>query len=114
MDHSKAALTVLRANLVLLDAQTQVQVFKTEALKALRRFTRDGFSFDLVFLDPPYASDELDECLMALAEGSLLAPAARVVVEHARGKVFCSVAGLSLLDERTYGDTVVTRFQAAS
>jgi len=41
-----------------------------------------GTPFDIVFLDPPYDSALLSDVAAALARGALLAPDARIYVEH--------------------------------
>lgn len=65
--------------------------------------------FDLVFFDPPYAmvlDDALRAALVAaVAEGGLL------VLERATRSVDPPIEGLSLVDERRYGDTRLSLYQ---
>ena len=79
-----------------------------EALRQLR-----GERFDLVFSDPPYALRAAQPTLEALASNGLLAPGARVVLETDRREpVPMPPLGLTLTDERRYGDTRVLVFSA--
>jgi 16S rRNA (guanine966-N2)-methyltransferase len=55
-----------------------------EALGWLAR-TAPGTAFDVVLVDPPYALELLEPVLQLLASRSLLAPDARIYVEH-RGR----------------------------
>jgi 16S rRNA (guanine966-N2)-methyltransferase len=65
-----------------------------------------GAPYDLIFLDPPY-SKSLGEAALgsALAHG-WIAPGALIVWEEATAPV--PPAGFTQLDQRSYGDTIVT------
>lgn len=69
--------------------------------------------FDLVFVDPPYNKGLGEKALASLVEGGWLAPAAVVVLEESEKAVVGDVSGLSKIDERTYGDTVVRIYRFA-
>ena len=71
-----------------------------------------SFQSTLVFFDPPYASNETGRALEALVASGVLALGAMVVVESGRRHPVPEVAGLALIDERRYGDTVITRLSA--
>jgi 16S rRNA G966 N2-methylase RsmD len=59
-----------------------VRVFRQDARTALAALADQGLRFDVVYLDPPYASDLHEPLLRALAEGPLLAEGGVVVAEH--------------------------------
>jgi len=82
VDRSAAAVAAARENVrALAAAGGEVQVFRQEAATALQALAGEGREFDVVYLDPPYASD-LYEPLIALASERLLAPGGVVVAEH--------------------------------
>lgn len=112
VERSRPAAAVITANLEALGLESVSRVVIGEVRDALRRLGRSGARFDLVFLDPPYAAGEAAGALYALVESSVLAPGATVVLERGRSHPVAQVVGLELLDERTYGDTVITRFIA--
>jgi 16S rRNA (guanine(966)-N(2))-methyltransferase RsmD len=90
------------------DRSRMVRAGLPEALRELR-----GERFDLVFSDPPYALRAAQPTLEALASNGLLAPGARVVLETDRREpVPMPPLGLTLTDERRYGDTRVLIFSA--
>jgi 16S rRNA (guanine966-N2)-methyltransferase len=68
-----------------------------------------GAPFDLVFADPPYATDDADlsSVLGALVAPGFLAPDATVVVERPAGSVISAPRALPAAWERTFGDTLV-------
>ena len=62
--------------------------------------------FDLVVLDPPYVTAP-DDAVQAVA--SVIAPAGRLVIEHARRRVpAASIAGLRLTRTLTAGDSALS------
>jgi 16S rRNA (guanine966-N2)-methyltransferase len=104
---------VLRANLKALGIEAVSRVIADDAVRAVRRLGRTGERFDLLLLDPPYASDEVRRALEAVTESGVLAKGAMVVVEHGKRHALPAVTGLAVLDARRYGDTVITRLTAA-
>ncbi|WP_027833661.1 16S rRNA (guanine(966)-N(2))-methyltransferase RsmD [Maritalea myrionectae] len=67
---------------------------------------------NLVFLDPPYAKGLGDKALAVAYEGGWIAPEAIVVLEEQKGVEVKAPDGFDLLDERTYGDTMIHLFKA--
>jgi 16S rRNA (guanine(966)-N(2))-methyltransferase RsmD len=104
---------VLRENLAALGLSARAEVVGADALAAVGRLAAEGRRFDLVLLDPPYASEEASRALERLARSELLPEGAMVVVESSRRRPPAAVEGLERIDERRYGDTLVTRFRRA-
>jgi 16S rRNA (guanine(966)-N(2))-methyltransferase RsmD len=113
VERAPRCLAALRANLEALGLEAVSRVIADDAPRAVRRLGRRGERFDLLLLDPPYASDELARALRAVSESGVLAEGAMVVVEHGKRHALPAVAGLVVLDARRYGDTVITRLTAA-
>lgn len=106
VDFDKTALKVLRGNLKDLALEDRATVLEKEAVAAVRRGAAEPWQ--LVFVDPPYASDLATRAVLALPAASL-APDARIVIEHDRRHAPPDALG-SLLrtDQRKYGDTLVS------
>jgi 16S rRNA (guanine966-N2)-methyltransferase len=114
VERSARCAQVLRRNLEELGLAGRGEVVVADVLGALPRLAEQGRCFDLVRLDPPYASDEAAAALAALVRSELLPEGAMVVVESSRRRPPAVVEGLEAIDERRYGDTLITRFRAAS
>jgi 16S rRNA (guanine966-N2)-methyltransferase len=108
VDSGRAAVAAIRRNLEAL--ALEAEVILQPATRFLQSASRDGRQYDLVFLDPPYrhASTLGRELTSALTP--ILAPDARVVAESDRRSPLG--LGLSLLDERRYGDTLIQIYAA--
>jgi 16S rRNA (guanine966-N2)-methyltransferase len=63
--------------------------------------------FGLLFADPPYGKGLGEQALASARQGSWLLPGALCVVEEAAAAPFGPVEGFEMLDERTYGETVL-------
>lgn len=81
VENSATAVTTLRSNIEALKAET-VSVHATTAEEYLRR--SHGKTFDLIFLDPPFATEMLPGICSALESGGFLAEDARIYIEEDR------------------------------
>lgn len=109
VDDGTAARALLRRNIELMRAMGQTDVWRRDAT---RMGPNRGAGYDLVFLDPPYGMALGEKALASLAEGGWLAPEALIVWEE--GVAPAAPAGFDQLDQRRYGDTVVTILRPAA
>ncbi|MFQ5417807.1 MAG: 16S rRNA (guanine(966)-N(2))-methyltransferase RsmD [Myxococcota bacterium] len=114
IERARGTAAILAKNLELLGLDSSSRVIRDEVTAALPRLGRARERFDLVLMDPPYASKEAPEALAALVRAGVLAVGATVVLERGRSHPVPDVEGLSPLDERRYGDTVISRFTASA
>lgn len=103
VDGQRQACATIQRNLQATGLVERAQVVCAPLPAALRSLAG---AFDLVLLDPPYASTELDQVLDELVARRLLQPEAVVVVEHSRRREPPEPpAGLTLWRTRRHGDT---------
>lgn len=108
VERASAVAAVLRSNLDALGLAARSRIVRADAAGAVRRLAQEGLRVDLVLLDPPYAEPEAaDRALRSLATSGILARHATVVVEASRRTPPPEIEGLSRVDERRYGDTVL-------
>jgi 16S rRNA G966 N2-methylase RsmD len=78
---------------------------------AERFIMRTDSSFDIIFVDPPYASDQSERILPLIAESGCLNAEGIVIVEHfSKKSPDLSVGILSLLKTYKYGDTSLSMY----
>ena len=63
--------------------------------------------YELIFADPPYGKGLGEKALASVLAGGWLAAGGVVVLEEAEKSAVAEVVGLTLLDQRIYGDTQV-------
>ncbi|MBX7112970.1 MAG: 16S rRNA (guanine(966)-N(2))-methyltransferase RsmD [Myxococcaceae bacterium] len=113
VDRDREALDLCRDNTQALGFATQVEIVAGPVEKAMSRLSLSHRSFDLVFIDPPYADEAGTAVVTTLCALALLTPQARVCVEHSKHEVLpTQIATLSRIDQRRFGETMVSFFQS--
>lgn len=107
VDEGTAARALLRRNIELMRAMGVADVWRRDAT---HMGPNRGLGYDLVFLDPPYGKGLGERALASCAEGGWLAPGALIVWEDNTAPAIPE--GFEPLDQRRYGDTVVTLLRA--
>jgi 16S rRNA (guanine966-N2)-methyltransferase len=107
VDQGSAALALLRRNLARLDAGDFTRVIARDATRLGRN---PGAPFDLVFVDPPYGRGLGEKALASALAGGWIAPGALVVWEE--GVSHAPPPGLTELDRRRYGDTMIAIYRS--
>jgi 16S rRNA (guanine966-N2)-methyltransferase len=114
VDRGKPALAAVKANLAALGLGDRATVVAGDAIAVAARHVPPA-PWNLVFVDPPYASDLATRAVTTLGAlpAAHLAPDATIVIEHDRRNAPPERAG-SLLrtDTRRYGDTLVSFYRA--
>ena len=110
--HAPAARLIME-NAALCGFSERVRIIRARATRALLRLAREGASFDLIFLDPPYGSGEVARAVAAIARSPSLVAA--------RGWVLCQRSRREHLEERIgdflrkresrFGETTVDYYQ---
>ena len=111
VEHSRPVARALSSRLANLGlaGERGLRLVVADAARALRRLSREAEpAFDLVFVDPPYAATDRDEILATLFASSLLHAETTVVVEGSKRHPLPAIGGSRIVDERRYGDTVLT------
>lgn len=105
VDHDKDSIKLVKDNIAKIRLpDAQYEIYFTEYATALKKLA--GRNFDLIFLDPPYASDAAEKALALIEKYNLLSDGGIVVVEHDKDKTFDS--GSFLSDCRRMGNTSVS------
>jgi 16S rRNA (guanine(966)-N(2))-methyltransferase RsmD len=115
VDKDAAAVAAARENAsTLARAGGEVQVFRQDAEIALQALADDGRRFDVVYLDPPYAS-ELYEPLARLAGERLLAEGGVVVLEHFHKRALPErIGALARTRQKRIGDHCLSFYVAVA
>jgi 16S rRNA (guanine966-N2)-methyltransferase len=114
VERDARALGILHRNLRALGFSGRARVIGASVLSTLQRMAGavEGRVFGWVFVDPPYASGEVNPVLSLLAGSGLLAEGAVIIVEHGRHHLPAEVFGtLVMTDRRFYGDTGVSFYR---
>jgi 16S rRNA (guanine(966)-N(2))-methyltransferase RsmD len=93
----------------------EVRVFRQDARTAITALADQGMRFDVVYLDPPYASDLYEPLLSLLGEGPLVAVGGVVVAEHFHKRVLpATIGALVRTREKRVGDHRLSFYSRAA
>lgn len=106
---------VLKENVAELCGVESVRVISGDVFSWLSRPALEPGSIDVIYADPPYATEEepdrMDEVIERLSDSGWLAPGALFVSEQRTGGDFPGPSGWERIKERRYGHTRVLIFR---
>jgi 16S rRNA (guanine966-N2)-methyltransferase len=105
VEDSAEARSIIRKNADTMGAIGQCKIWRRDATDLGPCAPQSPF--DLALVDPPYGKGLGEKALASLVAGGWLSPGAVVVLEEAGEIQVKTVSGLTLHDERRYGDTLL-------
>ena len=106
VERSRRAAAVIRDNVGAVGLGGELVIM--DAAAAVAKLYR---RFDVVFVDPPYASPDAEVARVLEALDRVLAGNGIVIVHRHAGSSMAPPEFLMCVDERRYGDAVVTMFE---
>lgn len=82
VDQSRRACEIIKANLQALKIGDEARILNREALAAVRQLDSEGEQFDLIYFDPPYASELYQPVLARLTASQTISENTMIIVEH--------------------------------
>lgn len=111
VDQSRQAIAALRENLTKTRLLEKAQIVQSDYLSYLARCRE---TFDLIFLDPPYAEVFLETALKKISEIDILSDSGIIICERPPEKQLPdAVGGLQRCRDYRYGKTAVTLYRKA-
>lgn len=105
VDNNKIVIDILKKNLTSLKVEEDYFLIKKDYVEALKTF---DMKFDIIFLDPPYHLNMMNNAIDLIIENNLLNDGGIIVCEYEEGTVNCD---LQILKEKRYGSKNVTIFK---
>lgn len=103
VESAKKAADCIDENIRFTKFQEQSSLMRTDAVSAIARL-EGRYTFDLVFLDPPYESGGYTQILQCLSVSSVLKPESMIIIEAAAATdfSFAEDLGLRLVRQKRY------------
>ena len=108
VEQHPVCVAALQENVALLGAQAEV--VRADVRQWLRR-SPASVPFDVVFLDPPFADDDIEQLCTLLVERAWLAPGALVYIEQPDAASAKMPAALQLSKSRTVGKVSIALYE---
>lgn len=103
----------IRSSLDLFGYGRRAEVIARDAQRGIEGLVQRGERVDLLFADPPYDEGFVSKTLQWLEKGDLLKPGGLVVMQHSAREMpeGSEIGRLTAIDQRSYGDTMITFFK---
>lgn len=88
-----------------------VKVIKRDYKKALEYFNEENISFDLIFLDPPYATDYIEKSLNLIDKYNLISDDGIIICESSNLEKIVYSSNFVAKKSKKYGDKWVVILQ---
>lgn len=103
VDSSPKSVEIIKENLKFTKLTANVNCAKAETF-----LSSCNEKFDIIFMDPPYFSSHITECMEIISEGNILNENGIIIAESDKTEIFPEkIANFSLKDERFYGRVAV-------
>ncbi|MDO5456912.1 MAG: 16S rRNA (guanine(966)-N(2))-methyltransferase RsmD [Atopococcus tabaci] len=112
VENNEQAVRVIQENVDSLELNDRITVLNQSAQSALDYFQAHQIKINLLFLDPPYDMDVIEEILTVSLNKGILSKRAIVVCETTKYKEFPDALGdLEKIRDQKYGKTRLTIYQ---
>ncbi|MDO4903779.1 MAG: 16S rRNA (guanine(966)-N(2))-methyltransferase RsmD [Limosilactobacillus sp.] len=113
IDRQYAAIKTINKNIAVTKHPELFDIFKMDATKALSVLAKKGYTFNLIFLDPPYAKQQIVKDLTIMHENGLLEDDALVVAEtdEAANLPTEDWGQFTFIKQQNYGITYLTLYR---
>lgn len=114
IDRQYQAIKTIKDNVAVTKAADRFEIVKGDAHHVLARLAAQAARFDLVYLDPPYAKQQIVNDIVRCDQLGLLNPGCRIMCEtDTNAQLVDDVPGFKLIQQKDYGITVITIYQKA-
>lgn len=108
VDNNMVAIKTIKENINMLKIDNAC-VIKEDAIACLNNFINTGIKFDIIFLDPPYHTNELDKSLAIINDNLCLLCEDSIIVCETEIKIdYQKYDNLMIYKTRKYGSKEVT------
>lgn len=112
VDQNSKAIEIIQFNLQKCNFESNAEVYRNDAKRALKALAKRDVKFDIIFLDPPYAKQRLKDEIEFIFNYQLLLPNGMIVTEHDAQICLPDLIGeFTCTRNEKYGDTAISIFQ---
>ena len=113
IDMDRDACAAITKNMTSTKLGDRCRLIARDYRQAIAQLAREGKTFDIVFIDPPYKMENTGDMCAELMDLGLLGEECLIVVEHRRGLAPLVDERFEAFDQRSYRDTQVTLIRRA-
>ncbi|MDQ2085030.1 16S rRNA (guanine(966)-N(2))-methyltransferase RsmD [Herbivorax sp. ANBcel31] len=113
VDKSRECFMTIKQNLSHTKLSEKSSIMNMDVFVALDKLSKENRKFDIIFLDPPYNKNLVEETLKCLVENDIIEQDGIVIVEHdLKDEVPQEVEHFKKIRHQKYGDTIISFYEA--
>lgn len=112
VDKSRECHQIIKDNLSHTKFTERSEIYVMDVCSALSKLSQKGDKFDIIFLDPPYGKDLVNETLACIAGSDILKQDTLIMAEHDVDDAVTECEGtLKIFRQQKYGDTIISFYR---
>ncbi len=113
IDNNPKCIRIIRKNLNKFGLDVKGSAYVRDACKTINFLASENKKFDIVLMDPPYNTDELEKIMNNTHLKDILNSGAVLVIEHSKRNTppYPNTKELCPVKSRRYGDTVLSIYE---
>ena len=108
VDNNKKCINIIKDNIKQFDIEDYSVVIQNDYKKALEYFKDNDIKFDIIFVDPPYKYEIINEIIDIITRYNILNDNGIMVLEYSLDKIDGNIDGYKLLKFKRYGDKYIS------
>lgn len=113
IDKSGQAIKTIKDNLHIIGDDKGTEIYRNDAFRAIDILAKKQVSFDLVIIDPPYDTIDINKLLKKLHEAKIVNKGGLIYAEYRSKNDLIPLTNWTVIKERKYNETTgMTIFQA--
>lgn len=112
VEQNPLMIKAIKKNLSLCGFERNYEIIKTTVEQGVGILSRRKDRYDIIFADPPYEKGYVGKILQLLSLASLNSEDGVIAIEHTVREEFeADIGKIALVDQRKYGETVISFFE---
>ncbi len=111
VDNNKKCIQVIQDNVKKFHIDNQAIIIQNDYKKALQYFYHNNIVFDIIFVDPPYQYNIMNEILDMVRKYQLLNDNGIIVLEYSLDKLYEDIEDYILIKHKKYGDKFISIYK---
>ena len=106
VDHNKIAINTIKKNVEKINIEN-IEIIKSDYQKALDYLERKNIKLDIVFLDPPYKTNYIEQSIKKIDEKELIKEKGWIICESDNKDKIIYSDSYRIIKEKKYGDKYI-------
>ncbi len=111
VEKSPQAMACIRENLIKTHLLEEAILYPVDVVQAIDALEHKKETFDIIFLDPPYALEALETLLNKISSSTLLKESGYIILEHGTQYPLGELNNLKCIKQKKYKTTTLSFFE---